>query len=64
VALAADPDILKRTGGCFRTATLAREYGFTEDDGSLPMENPSLTARMSFDEIPDYWKGVTRFPTS
>jgi dehydrogenase/reductase SDR family protein 1 len=63
VALAADPDILKRTGGCFRTATLAREYGFAEDDGSLPPEAPSLTARMSFDEIPDYWKGVTRFET-
>jgi dehydrogenase/reductase SDR family protein 1 len=64
VALAADPDILKRSGGCFRTSILAREYGFTEDDGSLPPEIPSLTARMSFDEIPAYWKGVNRFPTS
>jgi dehydrogenase/reductase SDR family member 1 len=38
VELAADPDILERTGGSFFTATLAREYGFTEDDGSLPPE--------------------------
>ena len=35
---AADPDILERTGGSFWTATLAREYGFTEDDGHLPPE--------------------------
>jgi NAD(P)-dependent dehydrogenase (short-subunit alcohol dehydrogenase family) len=63
VALAADADIMKRTGGSFRTSVLAREYGFTEDDGSLPPEVPDLTARMSFDDIPDYWKGVSRFPT-
>ena len=41
VALAADPDILERAGGSFWTATLAREYGFTEDDGHLPPETPN-----------------------
>ena len=36
--LAADPDILSKTGRIFFTTDLAREYGFTEDDGSLPVD--------------------------
>ncbi|HEY3444911.1 MAG TPA: SDR family NAD(P)-dependent oxidoreductase [Myxococcales bacterium] len=36
VALASDPRILERTGTVQVVARLAREYGFTEDDGSLP----------------------------
>lgn len=36
VALAADPDVLARTGGAYYTAALARDYGFTELDGSSP----------------------------
>jgi dehydrogenase/reductase SDR family protein 1 len=35
-ALAADPDVLKRTGKAFPVAVLAGDYGFTEDDGSVP----------------------------
>ena len=35
-ALATDPDVIQRSGGSFFTGALAREYGFTEDDGSLP----------------------------
>jgi NAD(P)-dependent dehydrogenase (short-subunit alcohol dehydrogenase family) len=35
-ALAADPDILRRSGGSFSSGELAREYGFTDVDGSRP----------------------------
>jgi NAD(P)-dependent dehydrogenase (short-subunit alcohol dehydrogenase family) len=33
-ALAADPDVLARSGGIFTTPELARDYGFTDVDGS------------------------------
>jgi NAD(P)-dependent dehydrogenase (short-subunit alcohol dehydrogenase family) len=32
-ALAADPDVLAKSGGLFTTPALAREYGFTDVDG-------------------------------
>ena len=35
-ALAAAPDILVRSGKAFPVAELARQLGFTEDDGSIP----------------------------
>ncbi|MFJ5697516.1 SDR family oxidoreductase [Arthrobacter sp. NPDC093139] len=35
-ALAADPDLISRTGGSFSSGGLAREYGFTDVDGSQP----------------------------
>ncbi len=35
-ALAADPDLGRRTGGSFSSGGLAREYGFTDLDGSQP----------------------------
>ena len=35
-ALAADPSIAKRNGGSFSSGELAREYGFTDVDGSRP----------------------------
>jgi dehydrogenase/reductase SDR family member 1 len=62
VALAADPDIMTRTGGAFRSSRLAREYGFTEEDGHLPPEITGLGDHLGDQEIPDYWKGVERFP--
>jgi NAD(P)-dependent dehydrogenase (short-subunit alcohol dehydrogenase family) len=34
-ALAADPDIMKRSGGEFVTAELAQEYGITDVDGTV-----------------------------
>jgi NAD(P)-dependent dehydrogenase (short-subunit alcohol dehydrogenase family) len=62
VALASDPEILTRSGGSYFSAQLAREYGFTEDDGSLPpVMTDSLATVMAGDDIPDYWKGVERF---
>ncbi len=36
VALAADPRAMKRTGRVFSSWALAREYGFTDLDGSQP----------------------------
>jgi hypothetical protein len=35
-ALAADPDLQERSGGSFSSGGLAREYGFTDLDGSQP----------------------------
>ena len=34
VALATDPDVLQRSGGVYTTPELARNYGFTDVDGS------------------------------
>jgi NAD(P)-dependent dehydrogenase (short-subunit alcohol dehydrogenase family) len=60
VALAADPAILERSGGSFWTASLAREYGFTEDDGHLPPEMANTVLTSMGDDMPDYWRGVER----
>lgn len=60
VALAADPKILERSGGSYRSATLAREYGFTEDDGHLPPEMADGILSSMGDDMPDFWKGVER----
>ncbi len=35
-ALAADPELARRNGGSFSSGELAREYGFTDVDGSAP----------------------------
>jgi NAD(P)-dependent dehydrogenase (short-subunit alcohol dehydrogenase family) len=42
VALARDPQIMKRTGGTYIAAELAQEYGVTDIDGRVP---PSLRAQ-------------------
>jgi NAD(P)-dependent dehydrogenase (short-subunit alcohol dehydrogenase family) len=42
VALAKDPDVLKRSGGTYIAAELAREYGVTDINGNTP---PSLRAQ-------------------
>jgi len=60
VALAADPKILERSGGSYWSASLAREYGFTEDDGHLPPEAPNTVLAAMGDDMPDFWKGVER----
>jgi NAD(P)-dependent dehydrogenase (short-subunit alcohol dehydrogenase family) len=36
VALAADPELRRRSGGSYSSGELAREYGFTDIDGSQP----------------------------
>jgi NAD(P)-dependent dehydrogenase (short-subunit alcohol dehydrogenase family) len=35
-ALAADPNVARRSGGVYASWTLAREYGFTDIDGTTP----------------------------
>lgn len=40
VALAADPDVMERTGKAFPVGVLAREYGFTDVDGRQPQWPP------------------------
>jgi hypothetical protein len=35
-ALAADPHVMEKSGGVYGSWTLAREYGFTDRDGSRP----------------------------
>ena len=37
VALATDPKIMEKTGHALSTGYLAREYGFTDVDGTQPM---------------------------
>jgi NAD(P)-dependent dehydrogenase (short-subunit alcohol dehydrogenase family) len=60
VSLAADPDIMKRTGASLWSATLAREYGFAEDDGHLPPEMANTVLTSMGDDMPDFWRGVER----
>jgi hypothetical protein len=36
VALAGDPQIMRRSGGAFAVANLARDYAFTDVDGTTP----------------------------
>jgi dehydrogenase/reductase SDR family protein 1 len=61
VALAGDPDIMTRSGGCFRSSRLAREYGFTEPDGSLPPEVVSPSDHLGEGNVPEFWRGVERY---
>jgi dehydrogenase/reductase SDR family protein 1 len=35
-ALASDPDVLRYTGKVLVSAALAKEYGFTDIDGTIP----------------------------
>ena len=62
VALATVPDRMARSGGAFRTVELASELGFREDDGSLPADVLRLHEHLGDQEIPDFWRGVERFP--
>ena len=65
VALACDPAILDRTGGSYWSSRLAREYGFSEDDGSLPPEMANgLATLMDAEDIPAFWRGVDRYAGS
>ena len=55
-ALAADPERMRRTGRAFWVAQLAREYGFTDVDDSIP-DGEKLHERMK-QHAPDFWKQV------
>jgi NAD(P)-dependent dehydrogenase (short-subunit alcohol dehydrogenase family) len=60
-ALAADPDIMRRSGRVFSSWTLAREYGFTDVDGRQPLWDEHILAtygvrlRRCDDAFYDYW---------
>jgi NAD(P)-dependent dehydrogenase (short-subunit alcohol dehydrogenase family) len=63
-SLATDPNVLSRAGGSFTASGLAREYGFTDENGNLPPEVRNLTTFLGDeDAVPDFWKNVDRFPT-
>ena len=46
-ALAADPQVLEKSGGLYGSWRLAREYGFTDIDGA----QPDLSGHFDFDEL-------------
>jgi len=48
-ALAADPKVLEKSGGLYSSWNLAKEYGFTDLDGS----QPDIGKHFNFDEL---WK--------
>ncbi|MCA9510681.1 MAG: SDR family NAD(P)-dependent oxidoreductase [Myxococcota bacterium] len=57
VALAADPDKMRRTGRAFWVAELARQYGFTDVDGRIP-DAEKFHDSLKTGAAPDYWRGV------
>jgi NAD(P)-dependent dehydrogenase (short-subunit alcohol dehydrogenase family) len=56
VALATDPNPLARSGRAFWVADLARDYGFTDIDGTIP-DAEKLHESLKLN-APDYWTGV------
>ena len=56
VALATDPDRHARTGRNFWVADLARDYGFTDIDGTIP-DAEKLHESLKLN-APDYWTDV------
>ena len=56
VALAGDEDPMKRTGQAFWVADLARDYGFTDIDGSIP-DAEKLHAQLK-EGAPEFWREV------
>jgi len=56
VALAADQDPMARTGRAYWVAELARDYGFTDIDGTIP-DAEKLHAKLK-ESAPEYWANV------
>jgi dehydrogenase/reductase SDR family protein 1 len=56
VALASDSDALQRSGQTFWVADLAREYGFTDIDGSIP-DAEKLHEQLK-QGAPEFWREV------
>ena len=56
VGLACDPDPMSKSGQYFWTADLAREYGFTDIDGSLP--DAEKLHQQLLKGAPEFWKDV------
>lgn len=56
VALATDADVMQRSGGAYWGVQLARDYGFTDIDGTVPdAEKLHLQLKQG---APDFWKDV------
>jgi hypothetical protein len=62
IALATAPDIASRSGGAFTSISLARTFGFTEEDGHLPPEVPTFADHFGAENVPPYWRQVEPFP--
>lgn len=56
VALANDKDPLARTGQAYWVKDLAKDYGFTDIDGTIP-DAEKLHAKLK-EQAPDYWADV------
>ena len=56
VALAQDEDPMKRTGQAFWVADLARDYGFTDIDGSVP--DAEKLHEQLLKSAPEFWRDV------
>jgi len=50
-ALAADPDVMEKTGGAYASWDLARLYGFTDADGSQPDWGEHYAAHVAAAEV-------------
>jgi hypothetical protein len=48
---------MKRTGRAFWVADLAREYGFTDIDGSIP-DAEKLHEQLKQGGAPEFWREV------
>jgi dehydrogenase/reductase SDR family protein 1 len=57
VALASDSDYMSRTGNAFWLADLARDYGFTDIDGSIP-DAEELHNYLKSGAAPAFWRDV------
>ena len=55
-ALAADPDVLHKSGGLYTSVGLAREYGFTDVDGARPDIWPGVHALLSTPKSGIVWE--------
>jgi hypothetical protein len=62
IALATAPDIASRSGGAFTSSSLARTFGFTEEDGHLPPEVPTFADHLGAENVPRYWRKIEPFP--
>src|SRR5262245_49440138 len=56
VALAADPEVMRRSGRAYWVAELARDYGFTDVDGRIP--DAEALHRQLKQSAPAFWRQV------
>ena len=61
-ALLTDSKVKERSGGSYQPSVLAREYGFTDVDGTLPPAVGNIASFVGDGEVPDFWNTVDPFP--